>query len=61
MRTIDVKEVTDAIAEMAVKTNHFLSCDVKCAITERAENEPWDIAKSVLKKIEERKEAKKNK
>ena len=53
MRNIDVKEITAAIAKMAVETNHFLSGDVKCAIRERAENEPGPIAKGVLEKIEE--------
>ena len=53
MRNIDVKEITDAVAKMAVETNHFLSDDVKCAIRNRSENEPWHIAKDVLSKIEE--------
>lgn len=53
MRTIDVKEITSAIAQMARESNHFLGADVKCAIRERAEKEPWPVAKSVLEKIEE--------
>ena len=53
MRNIDVREITDAIAGLAVKTNHFLSDDVKCVIKNRAECEPWQIAKNVLRKIEE--------
>ena len=39
MRTLDVKEITEAVAQMARETNHFLSKDVK--------------AKGVLEKIEE--------
>lgn len=53
MRTIDVKEVTAAVAEMAKKTNHFLGDDVKCAIKCRAQEESWPVAKDVLEKIEE--------
>lgn len=53
MRTIDVKDVRDAVARMAVETNHFLGDDVKCAIKCRAQEEPWPVAKDVLKKIEE--------
>ena len=53
MRTIDVKLVTEAVAKMAIETNHFLGDDVKCAIRNRAQNEPWHIAKDVLNKIEE--------
>lgn len=53
MRTINVKEVRDAVAKMAVETNHFLGDDVKCAIKCRAQEEPWPVAKGVLEKIEE--------
>lgn len=53
MRNIDVTLITETIAELAVKTNHFLSSDIKCAIKNRTENEPWPIAKDVLGKIEE--------
>ena len=53
VRNIDVKLITEAVAELAVKTNHFLSKDVKCAIKNRAENEPWPIARNVIEKIEE--------
>ena len=53
MRTINVKEITDAVAKMARETNHFLSEDVKGAIRCRAQDEPWPVAKGVLEKIEE--------
>lgn len=53
MRTLDVKEITEAVAMMAKQTNHFLSEDVKCTIGKQAECEPWPVAKDVLKKIEE--------
>lgn len=53
MREINVKRVTEAVADMAVQTNHFLSTDIKCAILDRKNNEPWHIAKDVLARIEE--------
>lgn len=53
MRTLDVKEITAAVGKMARETNHFLSADVKNAISGQAKNEPWPVAKSVLEKIEE--------
>lgn len=53
MRTLDVKEITKAVAEMARETNHFLSNDVKQAIGRQAAREPWPVAKGVLEKIEE--------
>ncbi len=53
MRTLDVKEITEAVAQMARETNHFLSKDVKQAISRQAEMEPWPVAKGVLEKIEE--------
>lgn len=53
MRTLDVQEITEAVAKMARQTNHFLSEDVKCAISRQAQQEPWPVARDVLKKIEE--------
>lgn len=53
MRNIDVKTITDAVAEMAVKTNHFLGEDVKCALKCRAQEETWPVAIDVLSKIED--------
>lgn len=53
MRTLDVKEITEAVAKMARETNHFLTGDVKCAIEKQAEKEPWPVARGVLEKIEE--------
>lgn len=53
MRSVDVKKIADAVAEMAKQSNHFLGKDVKRAIEKRAQDEPWPVAKSVLEKIEE--------
>ena len=53
MKIIDVKQVRDAIAEMAIETNSFLSRDVCERIHRCAKEEPWPGAKDILKKIEE--------
>lgn len=53
MKTLNVARITEAVAEMAKETNHFLSRDVKCAISRQAKEEPWPVARSVLEKIEE--------
>lgn len=53
MREINVTMVAEAVARMAIETNHFLGDDVKCAIRNRVQNEPWHIARNVLEKIEE--------
>lgn len=53
MRTLNAAELTEAVAEMARETNHFLGSDVKQAISRRAQEEPWPVARDVLEKIEE--------
>ncbi|MEG0830435.1 MAG: fumarate hydratase [Anaerovoracaceae bacterium] len=53
MRRINVSHITEAVIKLAVETNHFLGDDVKSCIATRAKNEPWDVAKGVLEKIEE--------
>jgi len=53
MRAINVKEVTKAVAEMAIKTNHFLSGDVCNRITKCKEQETWSCAVDILDKINE--------
>ncbi|MCR5482370.1 MAG: fumarate hydratase [Clostridia bacterium] len=51
MRVIDVKEISNAIAEMAVRTNHFLTADVKKCISQCRLNEDWPVAGDILDKI----------
>lgn len=53
MREINVKEITKAVAEMAIQTNHTLSADVCSRIAGCRETETWPVAKNVLEKIEE--------
>ncbi|MBN7773399.1 fumarate hydratase [Clostridium aminobutyricum] len=53
MREINVEEITIAVAELAVETNHHLSSDVCSRINGCREEETWPVAKNVLEKIEE--------
>ena len=39
MRAVDVSRITEAIKEMCVDANHFLSEDMKCAMQTAAEGE----------------------
>ncbi len=51
MRTIDVKEISEAVAEMAISSNHFLTADVKKCIENARLEEDWPVAGDVLAKI----------
>lgn len=53
MREINVSEITKAIAEMAIATNHKLSNDVCERLRECSHKEKWPVAKDILKNIEE--------
>lgn len=53
MREINVSHITQAIAEMAIATNHNLSSDVCKRITDCSRSEKWPVAKDILKNIEE--------
>ena len=48
MREINVSQITDVVEKLCIEANVHLPSDVKCAIKERAEKEPWAIAKNVL-------------
>jgi len=53
MRTIDVAEVTRNIKEMCIEANHFLSQDMKCAMTQAIETEESPLGKQILVQLEE--------
>lgn len=52
MREIHVDKIRDAVAEMAVEVNSFLSDDVCGAIASFREREDWPIAEDILGKIQ---------
>ena len=53
MKIIKSEELTVAIREMCMNANYHLPKDMKDAICTCRENEPFDIAKNILGKIEE--------
>ncbi len=53
MRTIDVSVVTEAIAEMCIEANHFLSEDMREALCAATKDEVSPIGRRVLGQLQE--------
>lgn len=53
MRTLDVSVVTENIKEMCIEANHFLSEDMKCAMSSAAETEEAPLGKQILGQLQE--------
>ena len=53
IREIDVKLITENLAEMSFKINHFLSEDMKCALNKACEEESSPLGKQVLNVLQE--------
>ena len=53
IREIDVKLITDNLAEMSFKINHFLSEDMKCALNDACKEESSPLGKQVLGVLQE--------
>lgn len=53
MRTIQVCEITEAIKEMCIEANHFLSDDMKRALQKATEREKAPLGKQVLSSLQE--------
>lgn len=53
MRTIDVNLVTEAIAEMCIEANHFLSEDMREALCSATKDEVSPIGRRVLGQLQE--------
>ena len=53
MRTVDVKEITDAIMEMCIEANHFLTYDMKEVLNKSAKEEKSDLGKQILSQLQE--------
>lgn len=51
MREINVREVTQAVRNLSIKANYFIEDDIKDALIEFKNNEPFKIAQEVLDKI----------
>lgn len=53
MRTLDVQEITKAVAHLSVETNRRLSPDMEQAFRQAKKQETWPLARDTLDKIEE--------
>jgi fumarate hydratase subunit alpha len=51
VREINVKQVEVAVRDLCIDANYYLGDDIKKALKEARENEPYPIAKDVLDKI----------
>ncbi|MCR5798500.1 MAG: fumarate hydratase [Lachnospiraceae bacterium] len=53
MRTIDVKEITDAIKEMCIEANHFLTDDMAGALCKAKDTEEAPLGRMILEQLKE--------
>ena len=53
MRIVDVKEITDAIMEMCIEANHFLTYDIKEALNKYEKEEKSELGKKILSQLQE--------
>ncbi|MGN0167440.1 MAG: fumarate hydratase [Acetatifactor sp.] len=53
MRTLDVSVVTENIKEMCIEANHFLTEDMKCALSTAVETEEAPLGKQILEQLQE--------
>ena len=53
MRTVDVSVITANIKEMCIEANHFLTEDMKCALSGAKETEKSPLGKQILEQLQE--------
>ena len=53
MKVIDVSTITENIKEMCIEANHFLSNDMKEAMTKAVEKEESELGKQILNQLQE--------
>ena len=53
MRTVHVSEITENIKEMCIEANHFLTEDMKCALTTGAKEEKAPLGRQILEQLQE--------
>jgi fumarate hydratase subunit alpha len=53
IRTIETKEITEAIRDMCIEANHYISSDMKSALDEAADTEASPLGKKILAQLEE--------
>ena len=53
MREIDVKMISDNVAEMCIEANYYLSEDMKSCLNNAVESETGELGKKVLNSLKE--------
>ncbi len=53
MRDINVSEITKTVKDMCIEANHFLSDDMKNALTEATEKEDSPLGKQILNQLQD--------
>ena len=53
MRRIDVSLVTDALKEMCIEANHFLTADMKCALEQAVSAEEAPLGRQILEQLQD--------
>ena len=53
MRTVHVSEITENIKEMCIEANHFLTEEMKCALTTGAKEEKAPLGRQILEQLQE--------
>ncbi|MGN0424911.1 MAG: fumarate hydratase [Acetatifactor sp.] len=53
MRRIDVSLVTDALKEMCIEANHFLTEDMKCALEQAVSTEEAPLGRQILEQLQD--------
>lgn len=53
MRTLKVSEITDAVKDMCIEANHFLTEDMKCALEKAALTEESILGRQILEQLQE--------
>ncbi len=53
MRTLKVSEITEAVKEMCIEANHFLTEDMKCALERAALTEESILGRQILEQLQE--------
>ena len=53
MRTVHVSEITENIKEMCIEANHFLTEDMKCALTTGVKDEKAPLGRQILEQLQE--------
>ena len=51
MREIHISKIIDTVKELCIEANYYLSNDVKRALWNAKENEPWPLAENILDQI----------